>query len=263
MEYTIVEFIYCAAVFIFGLVLGSFANVVIHRVPLKESVVYPGSHCPSCGAPIRYYDNIPVVSYLLLGGSCRSCSGRISPRYPAVEFIVACMVLWLYLLHGFSVEFAGFVFFGFVLVASALIDLDHMIIPNRLTYPAMVLGLAFSLRLGAFGLFRAILGAAAGLTVLVFMAFLGRILYRRDSVGMGDFKLVLVIGLFSGPLWTAAALGMAVFFGGMTGIVQLLLKKKRADQEVPFGPFLSLGALCTLFFRPQLLFLVEQYLDLL
>ncbi len=263
MEYNTIYYFHLFAAGVFGLAIGSFTNVIIHRLPRRESIAFPGSHCPSCGSPVRFHDNIPVVSYLLLRGKCRSCGTGISPRYPAVELGVALMTVRLFQMHGASPEFAGYLFYGVILVATALIDFDHMIIPNRLTYPGMGIGVLYSFLNGSSGIWRSLLGVAAGLSILGFMALLGYLFYRRESVGMGDFKLVVVIGLFAGPMWTLVSLALAVLVGGTIGAVQLAVKGRKAAGEVPFGPYISLGALCTLFLQPQLLFLVEQYLDLL
>lgn len=243
-----------------GAALGSFLNVVIYRLPRRESIVFPGSKCPSCQNRIAWYDNIPVISFLLLGGKCRKCGARISYRYPVIELLTACMVVASVVINGVTLQMIADVVLGSILIASAAIDYDFMIIPNRLTYPGMILGLAFAIPMQYFGMLRALHGAIVAMLVLGFMFFLGRLLFKRDSMGFGDFKLAAVIGLFTGPFWTMVALVIAVFSGGIIGGIQLALKKKKTGQEVPFGPFLSLGGLAVIFFRPQLLILVELYL---
>ncbi len=256
-------FMYAAIAFLFGTALGSFLNVVIYRLPLRESVVSPGSHCPVCDSPIAWYDNIPILSYIILRGRCRHCEARISLRYPAVEIVTGVMIAVLYAMHGPTFQFAVDALLALILLAAAFIDYEHMIIPNLLTYPAMIAGMAISLQWGVFGFWRAMHGAIAGLLVLLFMYFLGRLFFRREGIGFGDFKLAIVIGFFTGPFWTVAALIIAVLTGGITGIILMASGRKQRGQEMPFGPFIALGGLCTIFFRHPILFLVEQYVEML
>ena len=248
--------------FLFGSLLGSFLNVLIYRLPRHESIVLPPSHCPHCGTPIRYRDNIPIVSYLLLRGRCRSCREAITPRYPLVELTTGCMVAAVFWLQGPTYQLLSDIFLAALLITAAMIDLDHMIIPNRLTYPGMFAGMAFSLQWGGFGFWRAFHGAVIGVLIMLFMYFLGKLLYKRESLGMGDIKLTIVIGFFVGPFWTAVVCILAIFSGAVIGIVQLALGKKSRWEEVPFGPFLAFGGLSVIIFREQLLFLIEQYLGM-
>ena len=245
---------------LFGLSLGSFLNVLIYRLPRKESIVFPGSHCPVCGAPIKHRDNIPIVGFILLRGRCRECSTTISWRYPLIEFITACMVMVLFVQNGLSVNFFAETTLGAILLTSAFIDLQHMIIPDRLTYPGFLIAVVFSFRWGWNGIFRGIQGVLAGFFILAFMFLTGKLLFRRDSLGMGDFKLGIVLGFFVGPLWCFIAVVIAIVIGGTWGLFQLVTGEKKMGQEVPFGPFLAVGGLCVLFFKRHILFLVEQYL---
>jgi len=254
---------YLFAAFLFGSILGSFLNVLVYRLPRGESIVTPGSRCPSCGARIRYYDNIPILSFFLLKGRCRDCSARIPLRYPLVEFVTGFMAAAIFALQGPSIQLFADTALGVLLLAAAMIDFRHMIIPNRLTYPGMLIGLFFSLQWGWFGFLRGIHGAVAGVLILCFMYFLGKLLFNREGLGMGDVKLAAAMGFFLGPFWNVVALVLAVFFGGSAGILQMALGRRRPGQEVPFGPFLALGGLCVIFFRRQLLFLVERYLNTL
>ena len=144
--------IYIIFIFLFGLALGSFLNVLIYRLPRKESIIYPGSHCPSCGTLIKYRDNIPVVGYILLRGRCRTCSISISVMYPLIEIFTACMVISLYFIHGFNINFAADIILGSILLVAAVIDAEYMIIPNRLTYPGFVIAVILSLRWGLKGI---------------------------------------------------------------------------------------------------------------
>ena len=248
---------------LFGLMLGSFSNVLIYRLPRKESIVFPRSYCPFCGAPIKYRDNIPVLGFILLRGRCRACSAHISWRYPLIELLTGCMVMCLFAILGFSMQFIADVILGSILIAAAVIDLEHMIIPNRLTYRGVVLALIFSFGHGWFGFLRGVYGALAGILILSFMYWLGKLLFRRDSLGMGDFKLAVVIGFFVGPFWSVIVLALAVLSGGIWGIIQLASGKTKPGREIPFGPFIAAGGFCVLFFKAQILFLIEQYLNML
>ena len=224
----------------FGLVIGSFLNVVAHRLPGRKSLSMPASHCPSCETPIKPYDNIPVVSWLLLRGRCRSCSAPISARYPLVEAATALLFAAVVAVH--HADTAALVL-GLVLVAFlvpiALIDLDHRIIPNRLTLPAAILAIVLGTALDPGGqLERLIAGAAAGL-VLGLPAFIS-----PKGMGMGDAKLVAVLGLYLGAA-VAPAFFVAFLVGTAVGIGiiarQGMMKGRKT--AVPFGPFLALGGI--------------------
>jgi len=222
----------------FGLLLGSFLNVVAYRLPRRESLVTPGSHCPSCDTPVKPYDNIPVLSWLLLGGRCRGCSEPIAKRYPVVEATTAVLFGAVALLHA---EDPTRLVLGIVLVAFlvpiALIDLDHQIIPNRLTLPAAVLALVLGTALDPGGeLERVIAGLAAG-AVLMLPSLL-----HPSGMGMGDAKLVAVIGLFLGQA-VVPAVFVAFVAGTIVGIAVLMRKGMSEGRrtKIPFGPYLALG----------------------
>ena len=247
----------------FGLSVGSFLNVVIYRLPRNVSIVFPASHCIVCGTPIKYRDNIPIVGYILLHGRCRECSSSISIIYPLVEFFTGCMFIALYILHGgLTLNFIADVILGAILIVASVIDARYMIIPDRLTYPGFLIAVTLSLRWGWSGVFRGIQGVMAGLVILLIMYVMGRLIYRRESVGMGDFKLVFVIGFFVGPLWCFISLAFAIIFGGIWGIFQLFSGKKRMGEEVPFGPFIGVGGFFVLFFKFQILFFIDRYLSM-
>ena len=248
---------------LFGLLLGSFLNVVIYRFPRRESIVFPGSHCPACDTPIKYYDNIPVLSYILLKGRCRQCSVTISWKYPFMELLTAGMVAGLYMVNSSMMNFIADVSLGFVLLAVFAIDLRHMIIPNRLNLAGGIAAFFLTFRWGMFGLLRGGAGVLVCTAILAIMIVLGHIVYKRQGIGMGDVKLGIVIGLFVGPFWSLVTFILAVLFGGLWGLFCLLSGKVKAGQEIPFGPFISLGGFCVLFLKPQILYLVEYYLSLL
>jgi leader peptidase (prepilin peptidase) / N-methyltransferase len=222
-----------------GLLLGSFLNVVVHRLPLRLSLVSPGSACPSCGTAVRPQHNVPVLSWLMLRGRCHDCATPISARYPLVEAGTAALLAAVAAVHfGDTTQLVlGLVLVGF-LVPMALIDLDHRIIPNRLTAPAAVLAIALGLLLDPAGEpERLIAGVSAGGFLLV------AALVRPGGMGMGDIKLAGVLGLFLGAP-VALALMVALMTGTFVGAAIIARKgvKDGRRTAVPFGPFLALGA---------------------
>ncbi|MBN1290334.1 MAG: prepilin peptidase [Candidatus Latescibacteria bacterium] len=263
---------------LFGSMLGSFLNVVIYRLPRKESIVFPGSRCPECNTPIKYRDNLPVVGYLLLGGRCRSCSEPISYIYPLVELLTAFMVIGLFVLNWnrfngsffsgslfhkpFLTNFLADVSLGSVLLVAFAIDLRHMIIPDSLNLLGGIIAVILSFRWGYAGIVRGIGGAFVGLAILTVMIIMGRLLFKREGIGMGDMKLAVVIGLFVGPLWSFITFIIAVFAGGIWGAYTLLTKRVEKGQEVPFGPFIAIGGYSVLFFKREIFFLIDRYLSL-
>jgi leader peptidase (prepilin peptidase)/N-methyltransferase len=244
-----------AAAALLGALIGSFLNVAIHRVPLGESLVSPGSHCPSCDTPVAPRDNIPVLSWVLLRGRCRRCSAPIARRYPIVEAITAALFAAVAVIHAHDTAMLvlGLVLVGF-LVPIALIDLDHRIIPNRLTGPAAVLAIVLGTALDPGGeLERVIAGAAAGGALLL------PSLLHPSGMGMGDAKLVGVLGLYLGR-GVAPAFLVAFAAGTAIGVAIMLRKGLSAGRKttVPFGPFLALGGLVGALAGDEL---VRAYLD--
>jgi leader peptidase (prepilin peptidase)/N-methyltransferase len=228
---------------VLGAIVGSFLNVVSYRLPRHESLISPASHCPKCGTPVKPYDNIPILSWLLLRGRCRSCAAPISPRYPLVEALTAALCVGAVLAHTSASGVALSVALILLVVPAALIDLEHRIIPNRLTALGAVLALAIGLALDPAGEpERLIAGAGAGgLLLLAALAYPG-------GMGMGDVKLAGVMGLFLGRA-VAPAILVALLAGVLVGV--MIIAEKGASQgrktAVPFGPFLALGALVGVF----------------
>jgi leader peptidase (prepilin peptidase) / N-methyltransferase len=240
---------------VLGAIAGSFLNVVAHRLPRHESLVRPASHCPSCGTPVKPYDNIPVVSYLLLRGHCRSCRTRISPRYPLVEALTAALCVGAVLAHGSAAGIALSVTLVLVLVPAALIDLEHRIIPNRLTAAGAVLALLIGVALDPGGEpERLIAGVSAGAFLLA------AALAYPGGMGMGDVKLAGVMGLFLGRA-VGAAIVIALLSGVLLGAVVIARKGAREGRKtaVPFGPFLALGGLVAVFAGPELVDLYTRH----
>jgi len=228
---------------VLGAIVGSFLNVVAYRLPRHESLVSPASHCPSCGTPVRPYDNIPILSWLLLRGHCRSCSEPISPRYPLVEALTAALCVGAVLAHHSVAGIVLSVTLILLVVPAAAIDLEHRIIPNRITALGAVLALALGLALDPAGEpERLIAGAAAGgFLLLAALAYPG-------GMGMGDVKLAGVMGLLLGRA-VAPAILIALLAGVLAGAAIIARKGAHAGRKtaVPFGPFLALGALVAVF----------------
>jgi leader peptidase (prepilin peptidase)/N-methyltransferase len=228
---------------VLGAVVGSFLNVVTYRLPRHESLIHGSSHCPNCGAPVKPYDNIPILSFLLLRGHCRSCSERISPRYPLVEALTAALCVGAVLAHNSADGIALSVALILLVVPAALIDLEHRIIPNRITALGAVLAVAIGLALDPSGEpERLIAGVGAGgFLLLAALAYPG-------GMGMGDVKLAAMMGLFLGRA-VAPALLVALLAGVLVGIVVIARKGARAGRKtaVPFGPFLALGAIVAVY----------------
>lgn len=273
---------YYLAAGIFGAVIGSFLNVVIHRLPREESIVFPNSRCPSCGAAIAFYDNLPVLSYAVLGGRCRSCKTHISARYPAVELLTGLLwaaVMWR---DGISWALPFDLIFVTAIIALIFIDAEHMILPNAITYPgiafALIARLALPLLTGrphfddlpmllggpfagwpiwAASLGGAVIGALVGGGSLWLMGWLWEKLRGVEAMGLGDVKMMFMVGAYLGWRLTILNIFLGVLSGSLIGIA---LMAKRGDRNMqmllPFGIFLGIGAIAALLIGSQI---VEWY----
>jgi leader peptidase (prepilin peptidase)/N-methyltransferase len=228
---------------VLGAIFGSFLNVVAYRLPRHESLVTPASRCPTCEAPVKPYDNIPIVSWLLLRGRCRSCAAAISPRYPLVEALTAALCVAAVLTHESAVGIAMSVVVILLVIPAALIDLEHRIIPNRLNALGAVLALVIGLALDPGGEPERLIAAAAagGFLLVAALAYPG-------GMGMGDVKLAAVLGLLLGRAVAPAVL-VALLTGVFFGVFVIARKGQREGRKtaVAFGPFLALGALVAVF----------------
>jgi leader peptidase (prepilin peptidase)/N-methyltransferase len=232
-----------------GAALGSFANVVIYRMPRDESIVAPRSRCPACGRPIRVYDNVPVLSYLALRGRCRDCGARIAVRYPLVEALTAALAVAVWLSTPTLLDRILGLVFVVLMVVITFIDLDHQLILNRISYPGIAAGIVFAILQG-----RAVpsLLSAAGAAGLILVI----IVVSRGGMGGGDVKLAAMIGAFLGWPGVAVALFAAFMIGGVAGVVLLALRLRGRKDAIPFGPALAAGALVSLFWGAAI---VEWY----
>jgi len=261
----------CAFMAVLGAVMGSFLNVVIHRLPLEQSIVFPSSSCPKCRAAIRPYDNIPILSYLVLRGRCRSCGVRISPRYPAVEALTAVLFAAVTWHDGLSFALPFDLAFTASIVALIFIDATHMILPNAITYPGILFalisrvvipylvgpthfddfpGLAITFAghpTWMISLIGASVGAAAGGGSLWLMGFLWEKLRGVEAMGLGDVKMMAMAGAYLGWRLTILTIFMAVFSGSIAGIAVMAYRGRRNLQMLlPFGIFLGVGAITSL-----------------
>ena len=233
--------------------IGSFLNVCICRLPKEESIVFPGSHCPRCQKPIRFYDNIPLLSYLLLGGKCRHCGAPISFQYPLVEGITALSSLLLFIHFGPSWSYLIYFAFVAALIAITVIDLYHQIIPDVISLPGIGVGLLASLVLPQITFLNSLFGVLLGGGSLFLVATVYQWLFKREGMGGGDVKLLAMIGAFLG--WKAVILTILLssLIGSVTGVILILIKGKDFKYAIPFGPFLSLGAVISLFYGERLI----------
>ena len=244
---------HASATGLFGALIGSFLNVVAYRVPVGESLVSPGSHCPSCDAPVRPWDNIPVVSWLMLRGKCRHCGVRISSRYPIVELLTAAAFAAVVAVNGFDEDLVLELPFVAALIALAAIDLDHRLLPNKIVYPLAAYGVAATLLVDRADLAENLIAGAGAFTFL----FLAVLAYPR-GMGMGDVKLAGAMGIYLG-LSVIPALLIAFLAGSIVGLTMIAREGASARKKaVPFGIFLALGGIVAVLAGPEL---IELYRD--
>lgn len=243
--------------FIFGAVVGSFLNVCIYRIPLKVSLVSPPSRCSSCGTPIPFYLNVPVLGYVFLGGKCRCCKTPFSIRYPAVEAVSGLFAVFLFQRYGVKPEL--FVYFALIssLIVITFIDLDHRIIPDVISLPGIVIGFAASFFLEAPGVLASAIGIVLGGGILFGVAAAYLLLTGKDGMGGGDIKLLAMVGAFVGWKGVIVTLLFSSFIGAVSGIAFIIASGKGRKYAIPFGPFLAAGALVYLFYGD---FLVNWYI---
>ena len=238
---------------VFGALVGSFLNVCIYRLPLRESIVWPGSHCPACAQPIAWYDNIPIVSYLILAGRCRSCRNEISCRYPIVEALNAAGYVGLFWYFGatWATAVYGMLYSALLVVAGT--DLSHKVIPNAITFPGIVLGLLSAATILPLGLMDGIIGLLVGGGLLWFLAWVSPYLFGKEGMGGGDIKLLAMIGAFLG--WKPALMTVMVgsLLGSVVGVTLIGAHIIKREDYIPFGPFLVCGAVVALFFGDTIL----------
>ncbi len=255
--------VFYVMIFLFGLIIGSFVNVLIYRIPIGKSIVAPSSACTSCGSRLTALDLVPVLSYIFLKGRCRHCRATISLRYPAIELLNAVIYILLFARYGFTIPFFAFAFLMTVLIAIFFIDIDHKIIPDELVIAGIVGGTA----LMVYSFFRPlpeiygdtkwwtpVIGFFSGSGFLFLVALLGLLVYKtEDAMGMGDVKLMAPIGLFLGWKLCLTALFISVILAGITSVVLMLLRIKKKKDTIPFGPFIVTGTFVTILWGWEIL----------
>lgn len=262
---------------IFGAAIGSFLNVVVHRVPRRESIIWPRSRCPRCGATIGARDNIPILSFLLLKGRCRRCRAPISFRYPLVESLTAILFAAAAMRAGLSLELAFDLAFIAAIIALIFIDAEHMLLPNAITYPGFIGALVASILVPhvessylltsswptwAISFVNSLIGAAFGGGLLWVLGWLWRRTRGIEAMGLGDVKMMMMVGAYLGLARTAVALFLAFLIGAVVGVALLLWRRERDWQMMlPFGIFLGIGALMSLFFGEAMLAWYLSYFD--
>lgn len=233
------EFIIVALI---GLIIGSFLNVVIYRLPRALNVALPASHCPHCKTPLRYWQNIPILSFFILKRRCHACKTPISWRYVFIEVLSVALSVLALLQFGWQLLLIPVLLFTYALIALTFIDIDEQILPDNITLPLLWLGLA----LNSFGLFtsplEAIWGAIIGFSALWLIDALYYLVRKRHGIGAGDFKLLAALGAWLGTSALAPVIMMASLLGLLVAVILILLKRLNYDAPIPFGPFLALAA---------------------
>ena len=243
-------------IILLGLLLGSFLNVVIYRLPNNKSIVSPPSSCGSCGNRLSALDLIPVLSFVFLGGKCRYCGERISARYPLVELLTGGIFALLFDRFGFSFDFVRFATLSCVLISAAFIDIDHRIIPDKLNLFGIISGAMLVFLPDSLSVKSALLGIAAGGGLLLLVAVIS-----RGAMGGGDIKLFAVIGLFLGLEKTLLALFLTFLLGGIAGVLLIATKIKSRKDYIPFGPFIGIGAFIAIMWYNEVIMYYLKFLN--
>jgi len=256
-------------VFLLGSVIGSFLNVCIYRIPRNMSIVFPSSRCPSCDSPVRFYDNIPIISYILLAGKCRDCKVKISARYPLVEFLNGSFYVFALYRFGSGSLWTLLIYSVFlsVLIVITFIDIDFQIIPDLITLPgipiALILGSTvlpdpfqsfdYFQKFQPLGFKSSLIGAIGGGGFFYSVAVIGKALLKKDAMGGGDIKLMTMVGALMG--WKSVILTtfLASLFGSVIGLLLIAVKGRKWGSRIPFGPYLALGSFITLFYGNTIL----------
>ncbi len=243
--------LYCSFLaFLGGACVGSFLNVCIHRIPRDRSIIRPRSHCPKCETMIAWHDNIPIISYLLLRGKCRHCHVGISPRYAAVEALTAFLFLAIWLKYGWSALTPLYMLVAGGLILATFVDLEHMIIPDRVSIGGMLAGLVLSGLVPSLhgethvlsSVTAAIIGLVVGAGSLWLVSVLGRMAFRKDAMGFGDVKLLGAIGAFMGWQGVLFTIMLSSLAGSLVGLLFILSGRREWQSRIPYGPYLALAA---------------------
>jgi len=250
-----------AVIFIFGAVIGSFLNVCVYRLPRGKSILIPGSQCVKCGHKLRWYENIPILSFIFLKGKCLKCKEPISKVYPLVELITALLAVILFVFFGISAKSVIFFILFAALVIATFVDFEHHEIPDIITLPGIVIGLVLSLffpellfeTVPVKALFNSLIGVIVGGGSLYLVGFLGELAFKKDAMGGGDIKLLAMIGAFIGWKFALLTFFIAPFFGSIAG---LILKIKEGREIIPYGPYLSFAAFVSILWGEKIIGLI-------
>jgi leader peptidase (prepilin peptidase)/N-methyltransferase len=246
-SFTGIKIFFSIVFFCYGLIAGSFLNVCIHRLPKKQSVVSPRSHCPQCNKLIAWYDNIPLLSFIMLRGKCRHCGASISYIYPLVEFTTAFFFLIMYLKWGLTFQLLIDLIFICLLLLLLFIDLLHYLLPNSITLPGIVLGFGLSFINQRISWLESLIGLLIGGGILLVISLFYSYVKKKEGMGMGDVKMLAMLGAFLGWKLCLLTLILASIIGTILGIIVILKSKEGLMKQLPFGSFLALAALITLF----------------
>jgi leader peptidase (prepilin peptidase)/N-methyltransferase len=240
-------------IFILGLIVGSFSNVCIYRIPRNESIIYPASHCPKCCSNISPKDNIPLLSYILLKGKCRNCKSKISIQYPIIEFLTGLIYLIVYLTYGLSIQSLIFIILSSALIIIAFIDLNVQIVPDVISLPGIVIGFIISFFVPYISFINSALGVVAGGGIILIIGLAGSVIFKKEAMGGGDVKIAAMIGAFLGWRYIIISLFLGFFLGALAGIFLIMSKIKSREDTVPFGPFIVLGSFITLLWGEKII----------
>jgi len=240
-------------IFILGLIVGSFSNVCIYRIPRNESIIYPASHCPKCRSKIKPVDNIPLLSYILLKGRCRNCKSKISIQYPIVELLTGLTYLIIYLIYGLSIQSLIYIILSSALIIIAFIDLNEQIVPDVISLPGIVIGFIISFFVPYISFINSALGVVVGGGIILIIGLGGSVIFKKEAMGGGDIKLAAMIGAFLGWRYIIISLFLGFFLGALAGIFLILSKIKSREDVVPFGPFIVLGSMITLLWGEKII----------
>lgn len=247
------DIIVAAVIFILGLCIGSFLNVCIYRLPAGKSIAFPASHCPQCKAAIRFSDNIPVIGWLRLKGRCRNCRAAISWRYPLVEFLTGGFALCLFLKFGLHIETIIYFVFTAILIVITFIDIDHRIIPDILTLPGIPLAFVAALFLPQMTWQNSLVGILVGGGTLLLVAVGYATITGKEGMGGGDIKLLAMIGALCGWMGVLFTIFFGSVLGSVVGVISMRGGSEGMKLKIPFGPFLSVGAIAYIFFGSELI----------
>ncbi|MEO0185698.1 MAG: prepilin peptidase [candidate division WOR-3 bacterium] len=239
------------AIFIFGSAIGSFLNVLIYRIPRGLSIVTPRSFCPHCKKTIKWYENIPILSFIFLGGKCSQCKTPISIQYPVVELLTALLLFWSFMRFNFRIDFFFISLFFVLLIVISGIDFTHQLIPDIFSIPGIIIGLVYQFLNHNF--LVGSVGALFGGGLILLIRVIGGWAYKKEVMGMGDVYLVALIGAFVGFPLIIPAIFIAALIGTIFGIIYLAITHQNKDNPIPFGPFLSAGGIIVVILHNQII----------